>query len=158
MNFTYDDGGRKAAGYKGDDVGDCIVRAIAIIEKAVRGGDKGEVYNRVYHDLYARGRAYLSTRRNPKMRRRSASPRSGVYKDVFRPYLLSLGYSWEPYMSIGSGCTVHLATGEVQPDDYVIARVSKHMCAILHGVMHDTHDCSRHGTRCVYGIFIPGYI
>jgi hypothetical protein len=32
--------------------------------------------------------------------------------------------------------------------------VSKHYCAVIDGVIHDTSDPSRDGTRCVYGYWI----
>ncbi len=33
----------------------------------------------------------------------------------------------------------------------LIVSVSKHMTAVIDGVIHDTHNPSRDGTRCVYG-------
>ena len=30
-------------------------------------------------------------------------------------------------------------------------RLSRHITAVVDGVIHDTHDPSRKGTRCVYG-------
>lgn len=77
LPWQYDDGGRRAAGFRGTDTRDCVARALAIA-----------------------------------MRR-------------------------------------DLAAGEV-PDN-CIAAVSKHYVAIVGGVMRDTHDPSRDGTRCVYG-------
>ncbi len=53
-------------------------------------------------------------------------------------------------MKIGQGCTVHLRADEL-PGGRLIVRVSRHMCAVIDGVIHDTHDPSRAGTRCVYG-------
>jgi hypothetical protein len=55
-------------------------------------------------------------------------------------------------MRIGSGCKVHLAKDEL-PNGRLIVRVSKHITAVINGVIHDTHDFSRDGTRCVYGYF-----
>lgn len=40
----------------------------------------------------------------------------------------------------------------VAPDGTVV-RLSKHFTAVIDGVVHDTHDPSRDGTRCVYGIW-----
>ncbi|MGA2164193.1 MAG: hypothetical protein ABSH36_06960, partial [Solirubrobacteraceae bacterium] len=53
-------------------------------------------------------------------------------------------------MKIGHGCTVHLHAEEL-PSGRLIVRLSRHMCAVIDGVIHDTHDPSRQGTRCVYG-------
>lgn len=64
-----------------------------------------------------------------------------------------LGWTWHPTMQIGSGCTVHLDRDEL-PAGRVIVAVSKHVCAVIDGVLRDTHDCSRAGTRCVYGYWI----
>ena len=53
-------------------------------------------------------------------------------------------------MQIGSGCTVHLR-GDELPSGRLVVSVSKHLTAVIYGVIHDTHDCSRGETRCVYG-------
>jgi hypothetical protein len=53
-------------------------------------------------------------------------------------------------MKIGSGCRVHLREREL-PSGRLIVSVSRHMVAVIDGVIHDTHDPSRGGTRCVYG-------
>lgn len=53
-------------------------------------------------------------------------------------------------MGIGTGCTVHLRDGEL-PRGRLIVAVSKHIVAVVDGVIHDTHDPSRDETRCVYG-------
>jgi hypothetical protein len=58
-------------------------------------------------------------------------------------------------MSIGSGCTVHLRDGEL-PMGRLIVSVSLHLVAVIDGIIHDTHDCSRDGTRCVYGYWRLG--
>lgn len=55
-------------------------------------------------------------------------------------------------MKIGSGCQVHLRASELPPGPLVV-RVSRHLTAVIDGVIYDTHDCSRAGTRCVYGYF-----
>lgn len=53
-------------------------------------------------------------------------------------------------MGVGTGCKVHLRAAEL-PKGRLIVRVSRHLVAVLDGMIHDTHDCSRDGTRCVYG-------
>jgi hypothetical protein len=55
-------------------------------------------------------------------------------------------------MDFGSGCTVHLKSDEL-PKGTLIVRLSKHLAAVKDGVLHDTYDCSRGGTRCVYGYY-----
>jgi hypothetical protein len=134
MRFHPNDGGRAASGFRGD-AGDCVTRAIAIALDLP--------YREVYDDLAAR-QAELGKPR---------SARNGVPRKVYENYLLGdHGWRWFPTMHIGSGCTVHLREDEL-PTGRIIARLSKHLCAVIDGVIHDTHDPSRDGTRCVYGYF-----
>jgi len=53
-------------------------------------------------------------------------------------------------MFVGQGCKVHLRAGEL-PKGRLIVAVSKHLVAVVDGVVHDNHDPSRNGKRCVYG-------
>lgn len=147
--FQFDDGGRAAAGYKGD-AGDCVTRAIAIAT--------GKIYREVYDTLHDGIRAFSSGRSRAAKRAargkglKGTTPRNGVSDHVYRPYLQSLGWVWTPTMKIGSGCAVHLRADEL-PAGPLIVRVSKHVVAVVDGVIHDTSDPSRNGTRCVYGYF-----
>lgn len=146
MTFVINDGGRAAAGYKGD-TGDCVVRAIAIATN--------KPYSEVYNALFELSKEYANTKYGRVARRiqeRGHSPRNGSFKEVYRPFLLSLGWKWIPTMHIGSGCTVHLKAEEL-PTGRLIVKVSKHLTAVVNGVLHDTYDCSRDGTRCVYGYY-----
>ena len=86
----------------------------------------------------------------PKKNGKKSSARTGVPRSVYEKYLKSLGWQWTPTMHIGQGCKVHLSEDEL-PDGRLIARVSKHHTTVIDGVIHDTHDPSRDGTRCVYG-------
>ncbi|MGH2478016.1 MAG: hypothetical protein ACRDIL_22445 [Candidatus Limnocylindrales bacterium] len=58
-------------------------------------------------------------------------------------------------MAIGSGWRVHLRADEL-PAGWLIVQLSGHVTAVIDGVVHDTHDPSRHGTRCVYGYWTRG--
>lgn len=147
-HWIYDDGGRASAGFKGH-AGDCVTRAVAIAT--------GQSYRDVYDALFADIREFAETSRSRSARRaargggrRGTTPRNGVAKTLVRRYLASLGWTWTPTMRIGSGCTVHLRADEL-PAGRLIAKVSKHIVAVIDGVIHDTYDCSRDGTRCVYG-------
>jgi hypothetical protein len=73
-----------------------------------------------------------------------------MYKTTIRRVLEGLGWVSTPTMAIGSDCTVHLRDGEL-PGGRLIVSVSKHMVAVVDGVIHDASDPSRDGTRCVYG-------
>ena len=55
-------------------------------------------------------------------------------------------------MLIGTGCRVHLRRDEL-PTGRLVVALSGHMAAVIDGVLNDTHDCSRAGTRCVYGYY-----
>jgi hypothetical protein len=140
IEWVHDDGGRAAAGFRGS-TDDCVTRAIAIAT--------GRPYREVYDDLHEMLRA------QPAKVRGSRSPRDGVTRRVYEPYLFEAGWWWEPTMSIGSGTTVHLRAGEL-PAGRLLVRVTKHLCAVIDGVVHDTHDPSRDGTRAVYGFYANG--
>lgn len=145
--WTYDDGGREAAGYKGE-AGDCVARAIAI----ATGQRYSEVYNALAAGIrqLATGRSRAAQRAARGGGRRGTTPRNGVSPKVYESYLDALGWLWTPTMTIGSGCRVHLRADEL-PRGRIIARLSKHVVAVIDGVVHDTHDPSRDGSRCVYG-------
>lgn len=137
MKWVLDDGGRRAAGYKGE-TGDCVVRAIAV---AVQ-----KPYQEVYDDM-------LASFKTLKLKReRKGNPRHGVPPKVYRPYLERNGWQFVATMSIGSGCRVHLKTEEL-PQGRIIVSLSRHLAAVVDGVLHDTHDSTRNETRCVYGYF-----
>ena len=137
MRFVLDDGGRAAAGFKGE-AGDCVCRAISIATGSP------------YRDVYAALNDLGKDERTSKRKRGKSSARTGVYKPAIRRYMESIGWKWTPTMAIGSGCTVHLREGEL-PNGRLVVSVSKHSVAVIDGVIHDTHDPSRDGTRCVYG-------
>lgn len=136
MSWTYNDGGRENAGFKGS-AGDCVVRAIAIATE--------QDYTAVYNDM----NLFIKSLRQTKKAKKSAS-RTGIYKLMIKKYLTKLGWSWTPTMQIGSGCKVHLK-GDELPDGRLIVSVTKHMVCVVDGKINDTYDCSRSGTRCVYG-------
>ena len=86
---------------------------------------------------------------------RRSSARSGVFRKTCQRVMESLGWCWVPTMKIGAGCRVHLKAAEL-PRGRLIVRCSKHTTALIDGIIHDTHDPSRGGTRCVYGYFTKG--
>lgn len=144
-HFNYNDGGRSAAGYQGD-TGDCVCRSIAIAS--------GKPYQEIY-DALAQGNA---TQRRGKREGKSkagirtASRGINTSRQWFKEFMNALGFTWTPTMLVGSGCKVHLKSSELPPGRLVVA-VSKHYTCVVDGVIHDTHDPSRDGTRCVYGYF-----
>jgi hypothetical protein len=56
-------------------------------------------------------------------------------------------------MTIGAGCQVHLLANELSKGRLIV-KVSKHLTAVIDGVIQDTHNPSRGGLRCVYGYYI----
>ena len=137
-NFQFNDGGREESGFQGT-TGDCVTRAIAIALELP--------YKQVYDDL----NALISQHRKTRIQKAS-NARGGVNKKFYHQYLRDKGWKWAPCMTIGSGCKVHLKADEL-PKGRIIARVSKHIVAVVNGVVNDTYDCSRNETRCVYGYF-----
>jgi hypothetical protein len=140
IEWEYNDGGRAKAGYKGK-TGDCVARAIAIAS--------GLPYKEVY-DVLAEGTG--SQRKSKHTDKRAKSARNGINikRKWFKDYMESIGFTWNATMTIGSGCKVHLKSSEL-PEGRIICRVSKHIVAVIDGVIQDTNDPSREGTRCVYG-------
>lgn len=139
MQFIFSDGGRASAGFKGK-AGDCVARAVAIASR------------KPYAEVYEALAAGMGSQRKSKGR----SARDGVStrRKWFKDYMASLGFKWVPTMHIGQGCKVHLRDDELPMGRLVVA-VSKHYCAVIDGVIFDTYDDQRGGTRCVYGYWIP---
>lgn len=142
--FQFNDGGRAEAGYKGF-TGDCVVRSIAIAAK--------KPYKQVYKDLFRIAKNYKGNGKKAAQIKAKASPRLGVHKEVYHSYILGLGFTWVSCMGIGTGCKVHVHPEEL-PEGRLILSLSRHISCFINGVLHDTYDCSREGTRCVYGYYI----
>lgn len=135
-SLVLSDGGRQAAGFRGSEAGDCVVRALTIA--------CDEDYRVVYDEL-----ALLSKEMGG---RRSA--RDGVAPKVYKEWLRHRGWKWTATMKVGVGCVVHLRADEL-PAGRLVARLSGHLCAVVDGVVYDNHDPRRGGTRCVYGYWTP---
>ena len=138
MKVVLTDGGRAQSGFKGKlGVGDCVTRAIAIATE--------RPYREVYDELARRSKLIGHPR----------SARNGVSREVYQPYLAERGWEWTPTMGIGTGCKVHLRAEELPPGRLIV-RTSRHITTVIDGVIHDDHDPSRGGTRCVYGFWAKG--
>lgn len=140
MKFQYNDGGRSDAGFKGT-TGDCVCRAIAIATE------------KPYREIYDLINEFSKSERMGKRKKGKSNARTGVYKRTIKKVMDHLGWKWTPTMGIGTGCTVHLKENEL-PKGRLVCSLSKHCTAVIDGVLNDTYDCSRDGTRCVYGYFI----
>jgi len=142
--FNYNDGGRKAAGFKGS-AGDCFVRAVAIAEELQ--------YRDVYDAVNLIAKSEKDMRGKAGMRAacgKGSSSRNGVWMYTAKAFMEKLGWKWTPTSGIGTGTKVHLRADEL-PAGRIIARCSRHYVAVIDGVIQDTHDSSRNGTRAVYG-------
>lgn len=127
MEYKYNDGGRSQY-FKAKNVDDCVVRAIAI----AKGLDYKEVYDKVWKIV-------------------GYSPRNGIkHKDV-RSVMELYGFKWTSCMGIGTGCRVHMKEGELPKHKTIVVSLSGHISVVVDGVINDTYDPSRGGTRCVYG-------
>jgi hypothetical protein len=141
-HFKYNDGGRSTY-FKGSG-GDCVTRAIAIAMQK----DYKEVY-----DILAEGN---QNQRKGKYEKKSKAGKKTALNGIsttrkwFKDQMKEWGFEWIPTMQIGQGCKVHLKADEL-PRGRIICSLSRHYAAVIDGVINDTHDCSRSGTRCVYG-------
>lgn len=139
--FNYDDGGRAAAGFRGQTQ-DCVVRAAAIAAQVP--------YLSIYDRLHELSKAERPRRTKRGNRGSRSGARTGVTKATTRKLMAALGFTWVPTMSIGSGCRVHLRAKEL-PAGRIVVQLSGHVCAVINGMVHDIYDPSRDGKRCVYG-------
>jgi hypothetical protein len=142
VKLIVNDGGRAAAGYRGQ-AGDCVARSIAIAAELP--------YKTVYDALN------VAAKDEKPRGGRPSSARNGMARPVIRSFMKDLGWEWVPTMRIGSGTTVHLCAEEL-PEGRLVVSCSKHLTAMIDGVIHDTHDPSRNGTRCVYGFWKKPYV
>jgi len=137
MEVIISDGGREDAGYTGKNSRDCVCRAISIATQ--------QDYQSVYDSLNG-----FSKSERPRGNKKRSHSNAGVQKATIKRYMSSIGWTWTPTMKIGSGCKVHLRKEEL-PEGRLVVSVSKHLVAVIDGVIYDNHDPSRGGSRCVYG-------
>ena len=130
MKFVYDDGGRMRY-FKAANVSDCVVRSLAI----VTGMDYKQVYDETRHLV-------------------GYTPRNGVYPKDVKKVMKHFGGKWVACMKVGEGYKVHLANDEIPMQARIVCNLRKHVVAVINGIIHDTYDSSRNGTRCVYGYWI----
>lgn len=140
MELSYSDGGRSKY-FKGT-TGDCVCRAIC----NATGKDYKEIYDLINE--------VAKREKTGKRKKGISNARTGAYKYTEKEIIENiLGWKWKPTMTIGSGCKMHLNQYEI-PNGILIVRLSKHLTCVKNKVLYDTYDCSRDGTRCVYGYWI----
>lgn len=135
------DGGRARAGFRGK-ARDCFTRALAIAARMD------------YREAYDLTNAVSKTVKLSSRCRGKSSARLGVHKEVAREIMARLGWVWTPTMLVGQGCQVRLRADEL-PSGRILCNVSRHYVAVVDGVVHDDHDSTRGGKRCVYGYWSP---
>lgn len=142
LEFRYNDGGRYICGYKGQ-TGDCVTRAISIVEQAY------------YKDVYDCLAEWCKEYNAQFPRQRKSHPRTGIAKVLMGQYLDALGYQYVKLPKIGYRYH-HLNSVDLRRllDKRVILDVNKHVVAMINGVCYDVWDCSKNGTKCVYGYYI----
>jgi len=142
IEFKYNDGGRSEAGFKGK-TGDCVARSIAIAT--------GKPYEEIYKTLAEGNQSQRKTKKSSRVTgKKTASHGINVKRKWFKEYMENLGFVWVSVMGIGTGCTTHLRADEL-PKGKLVLSLSGHYATVVDGVLNDTYDCSREGTRCVYG-------
>lgn len=137
LPWTYNDGGRDNAGFKGT-TRDCVTRAIAIATR--------QPYRTVYDDLNA-----LAKKQRLRTRARS-NARLGVHRKVYEPYLTELGWRYVPLAAIGQPSKLKLKVGDFTYGR-VIASVRRHLCCIIDGTIHDTWNPADPYPLMVYGYY-----
>lgn len=142
-DFIYNDGGRKAAGFKGY-TGDCGVRAAAI---AVVSD-----YRETYDALHLRQKAFKATSRRKAVTSRSASPRNGVWKEVMHEHMIDAGAEWVPLAEIGGPVTRVKDVAARWPKGRIVLRLARHYSAMVDGRNHDTWQ--QHPEKRVYGAWV----
>ena len=131
LAFKHTDGGRAEAGYGVKvDAGDCTVRAIAL------------ALDKPYEEAMQLCKSYGWTRAG-------RLSKAGIDK-----LLSDCGWQWAPYNAAKGEARVKLHTLSHRR---CIARVSKHIVAVVDNCILDNHDPRRADTggRCVYGIWEP---
>lgn len=120
IEFKYNDGGRKAAGYKGD-TGDCVCRAVSIIT-----GCSGDNYKKWYKLL-----ANLNRKRYGKR-----SARNGIHKADYEKAFRLAGLC--KVKKEKGPCPTYTEAFERYGD--CIVSTTHHLCAIVDGKLQDTAD------------------
>lgn len=113
--ISYNDGGRRAAGYKTVQVGDCVNRALAILT------------NTPYNDV----RRILNDLCGKERGQDRSNPETGIYPRTYEKFLKQLG--------VGK---IKPATSwpELPQQGRFLVVLEGHVAAYIDGVIHDTYD------------------
>jgi len=137
MAWQFNDGGRAAAGFKKNDVEDCVARSIAIAT--------GKSYAEVHSDLMVRMTDYHNSSSSTAAGNTlSLTPCDGMDFEVYDGYLESLG--WEFIHPERDQILEQLPYGDI------IVRLTGHLVAVKDRVLQDTFDC-REDNLLLWGYF-----
>jgi len=142
--WVKDDGGRSHSKLAHADrrkvsAGDCVTRAIAIAAE--------KKYDEVHEALTVRSVRHIYSLPKRTMRGGGVcvfDPDHGCSQEAYGGYLKSLGWTRVPTKD------THLRADELPPGRLVV-EVSRHLVAVIDGVIHDTFDCAKSGRRQVQG-------
>lgn len=133
QQWKYNDGGRLAAGYTGQEK-DSVVRAIAIATE--------QPYRKVYEDLSNASISYAASHKNDisrKIHRRGPSLAEGVYKVVYEAYLLKLGWrKWDVDIQIA------IDTSKITPGQFILI-LNGRLVAYIKNIALDTSNYRKFG-------------
>src|SRR5262245_1202171 len=142
--FQFNDGGRASAGINGSN-GDCVTRAIAIAT--------GKCYLEVYNALQNGLRHQIEIERRRELEygllrqiKPKATPLTGLDERVFAPYLKWLGWEFVHKPLGPDGKPLRLQPKSL-PKGRLIVLVSRHLVAVIDGVLHDTYYSAARGRR-----------
>lgn len=124
MNWYYNDGGRKNAGYNRSK-GDCVTRAIAIIT------------NLSYVNTYEMVNKYCK-----QERKQISSASGGVSKNTIDKILKNLGFTWIPK---------RFKWGEENIEGKVILNLSAHIIPVIGNNYYDVNPNGLKNGIMVYG-------
>ena len=117
IGFVHDDGGRSAAGFRGQ-AGDCVARALALVTR------------RPYLECY---RALADAERAAG---RPRSARNGVHRHVYEPVFAAFGLRNE---RLGSGPKPTWSQAHERFGDCIV-KTRRHVAGLIDNALHDTAD------------------
>ena len=133
MEFQFNDGGRKKAGYRKQHVGDCVTRAIAIATN--------KEYKKVYNDLW---------------KLRGESPRNGYHHGDAKRYLNQKGWK---YVEVWPKPMRFRADNLPKRKQVIVSCQPKnkrrgHYAAVIDGVLQDTWKSDGDGENMIIGYYV----
>src|SRR5262245_6146361 len=149
--WVKDDGGRSKSGVPGADkeVGDCVARAIAIAtQRPYREVHNALVVGQVHHARTDNSPYGKWVRRKGRLSHFDAD--HGCADKVYGPYLESLGWKFTSTKELPRGKGVHLRADELPPGRLIV-HISRHLVAVIDGIIRDTGDCGGEGRVRVQG-------